>query len=218
MQSLQEYLIENIDEGKIWDSIKNWFKSLFDSDDKEYSRYSKGQNELSGANLTNYKNYLKDNFNKSQIKIHKLTDSELKEVVFPAGVMPSKEYNFGFYDFSDYKKDKNYKDSDYIGYMYNTKNVSDTAVLIQIKYDKVDIEIIKLQIVEEFENLLKLNDIIKMLIENKEIIGDYKNIIIKEKTNKNLFNQVINDCDFTKEFEEGENIAKLSLHKKYLDE
>ena len=128
--------------------------------------------------------------------------------------MPSKEYNFGFYNFIDYKKDKLYKDSDYIGYMYNTKNVSDTGVLIQIIYNSTNIEIIKLQVVEEFENLLSISDILNMFIKNKEIMKDYKNIIVKEKVNKDLFNQFINDCDFTKEFEEGESFAKFTLNKK----
>lgn len=213
MQTLQSYLIDNIDEGKIWNAIKDWFKDLF-NDNKKYSRYATGKNELSGSNLTNYKEYLQENFDKKSLKLYKLNDRELKEVVYPGGVMPSKEYNFGFYEFLDYKEDKNYKDSEYIGYLYNTKDVSDAAVLLQIKYSNVYIEIIKLQIIEEFEKLLTIEDIIKLLSKNKEIINNYKYIVVNESTNKNLFNQVINDCKFKKEFEEGESLAKLSLYKK----
>lgn len=216
MQSLQEYLIENIDEGKIWDSIKDWFKSLFDSkSNKQYSRYVDvdDENYISGSNLNNYKSYLKDNFDKNDIKLKDLTDVELKKVVFPGGVEPSKEYDFGFYDFIDYKNDEYYKESNYIGLLYNNDDVSDTSALVQIKYNDEELEIIKLQIINEFENILSISDIINMIIKNKEIINNCKFITVNETINKNLYNKVINDCKFKKEYDDKSksNIGKLEV-------
>ena len=210
MQSLQEYLIENIDEGKIWDSIKGWFKSLFDSEDKEFSRYTK--NSLKGAKLNKYREYLEENFSKEKVIIKKLTDSELKEIVYPCGIMPDKEFNFGFYNFVDYKQNKYYKDSDYIGYMYNTKNVSDTLVLIQIKFNTDNtVELINLQINDDFSKVITFKDVINMLIKDK-VIENYKIIVVKEQVNKDLYNQTINDCNFNKEQKNGENISILTIN------
>ena len=218
MQSLQGYLEQNINEGELWDSIKQWFKDLFDPEsDKQYSRYvdSEDENHLSGSNLSNYKDYLENNFNKENIQIKVLNDKELKKVVYPAGVEPNKEDGIGFYEFIDYAEDKNHKGSTYIGFLYNTKEVSDTPALIQVKYDTETFEIIKLQIIEEFENELSISDIINIISKKQEIIKNCTSIIVNETTNKELFNQVINDCNFKKIYskESDSNIAKLSLKK-----
>ena len=210
MQSLQEYLIENIDEGKIWDSIKGWFKSLFDSEDKEYSRYTKDC--LKGNKLNKYHKYLDETFSKDKVTIKKLNDSELKEIVYPCGVMPNKEFNFGFYEFIDYKTNKYYKESDYIAYIYNTENVSDSLVLIQVKFNTDNtLELINLQIADDFSNLISFEEVINMLVKSKAI-ENYKIIIVKEKVNKDLYNHTINDCNFNKEQKDGENISTLNIN------
>ena len=62
MITLQEYLIEHLDEGKIWDSIKGWFKSLFEPSEKEFDRYGKEENRIEGEKLVKFKKYLEENF------------------------------------------------------------------------------------------------------------------------------------------------------------
>ena len=138
MITLQEYLIEHLDEGKIWDSIKNWFKNLFEPSDKE---------------------------------------------------------------------------SDYFGLVYETSNVKDTACLVNSKNNGDDIEIIKLQVIQEFLKYLPVKNVIKLLKESNEFTNGAKRLVVKEKKNKDLYNQVINDCKFEKLYEKDENIAALKLNE-----
>ena len=66
MKSLQEYILENVDneinEGNIWNSIKNWFKKLFEPSDRQFDRWNP-DNKISGENLERYTQYIENTFN-----------------------------------------------------------------------------------------------------------------------------------------------------------
>jgi len=211
MITLQEYLLENLDEGKIWDSIKDWFKSLFEPSDKEFDRYGDEKNRIEGENLVKFKKYLEDNFSEEYIKIQEFNDlKNLNKIIYPNGIEPNKEENYGFYEFTGELD----KETQYFGIIYDEKNVKDTACIINISKNKNDIEIIKLQVIQEFTKYLPIRNVIKLLKKSKEFIGESKRLVVKEKTNKNLYNQVINDCGFEKLYENDENIAALKLNEK----
>lgn len=210
MITLQEYLIENLDEGKIWDSIKGWFKSLFEPSDKEFDRYGKDTNRIEGGNLVKFKKYLEENFSEEYIKVQLFDDfKNLNKVIYPNGIEPNEEENFGFYEFTGELD----KETQYFGLVYDEKNVKDTACLVNSKPNKDDIEIIKLQVIQEFTKYLPIKNVINLLKKSNEFIGQSKRFIVKEKVNKNLYNQVINDCKFEKLYENDENIAALKLNE-----
>ena len=210
MITLQEYLIEHLDEGKIWDSIKNWFKSLFEPSDKEFDRYGKEENRIEGEKLVKFKKYLEENFSEEYINIQLFDNlKNLNKVIYPNGIEPNKEENFGFYEFTEELDDK----TQYFGLIYEDKNVKDTACLINSKINKEDIEIIKLQVIQEFIKYLPIKNVIKLLKKSNEFVGSAQRLTVKEKVNKNLYNQVINDCKFEKLYENDENIAALKLNE-----
>lgn len=210
MITLQEYLLENLDEGKIWDSIKGWFKSLFEPSDKEFDRYGKDNNRIEGSNLIKFKKYLEENFTEDAITIKKFDIKELNKAIRPNGIEPNQDEEFGFYEFSGKLNEK----TDYFGLVYDENKVKDTACIVNTKQNKDNIEIIKLQVIQEFIKYLPIRIVIKLLKNSNEFIGTNKIIIVKEKTNKDLYNQVINDCEFEKVYENDENIAKLEIKEK----
>ena len=210
MQSLQEYLLENLDEGKIWDSIKEWFKSLFEPSDKEFDRYGKETNRIEGGNLVKFKKYLEENFTEDNIKIQLFENQKnLNKVIYPNGIEPNEDEEFGFYEFTGELD----KESDYFGLIYEDSNVKDTACLVNSKSNSKDIEIIKLQVIQEFIKYLPIKNVIKLLKESNEFVNGAKRLVVKEKKNKDLYNQVINDCKFEKLYENEENIAVLKLNE-----
>ena len=210
MQSLQEYLLENLDECKIWDSIKEWFKSLFEPSDKEFDRYGKETNRIEGGNLVKFKKYLEENFTEDNIKIQPFENQKnLNKVIYPNGIEPNEDEEFGFYEFTG-ELDKK---SDYFGLVYEDSNVKDTACLVNSKSNNKDIEIIKLQVIQEFIKYLPVKNVIKLLKESNEFVNEAKRLVVKEKKNKDLYNQVINDCKFEKLYENEENIAALKLNE-----
>jgi len=212
MITLQEYLIEHLDEGKIWDSIKNWFKNLFEPSDKEFDRYGKDTNRIEGGNLVKFKKYLEDHFTEESINIKQFDQKSLNKIIRPNGIEPNEEEKFGFYEFSGKLDEKD--ESNYFGLIYEDKNVKDTSCLVNSKNNGNDIEIIKLQVIQEFTKYLHIKNVIKLLKSSKEFINNSNRLVVKEKVNKNLYNQVINDCDFEKLYENDENIAALKLNEK----
>lgn len=210
MITLQEYLLENLDEGKIWDSIKDWFKNLFEPSEKEFDRYSEDENGIEGENLVKFKKYLEDNFSEENIKIQKFENhKDLKKVIYPSGTEPNKDEEFGFYEFTGELD----KESDYFGLIYEDSSVKDTSSLVNSKTSGEDVEIIKLQVIQEFIKFLPVKNVIKLLKESNEFINGTKRLVVKEKKNKDLYNQVINDSKFEKLYENGENIAVLKLNE-----
>lgn len=216
MKSLQEYILENIDqnieEGKVWDAIKDWFKKIFEPSDKKFDRYNP-DNDLTGLTLDEYIEYLENNFNEKFLTFKKINKEELQKMVYPNGIEPNKDGEIGFYNFVDNVK----KDDDntlYFAFIYNEKNIKDTACLINSKTNNNNqIEILNIQILKEYIKYLPIKRIIGKIIKDDKFIESSKSIFIQEKTDKNIYNQLINDCGFTKEYdkEKNQNIAKKDL-------
>lgn len=218
MKSLQQYIYESIDndvnEGKIIDAIKNWFKSLFEPSDKQFNRFNE-DHALKGSNLSNYIDYLKENFEISKIKVNKIEDKKyLKDIVYPNGVEPNYEQQLGFYDFIDNANNEKDK-TQYIGLFFEDSECTDVPALINYKKEGEAINIIKIQIIKEFIDFISLNQLINLIKTEKEFIEDSKTLFIKKDTNKELYNKLVNDCNFKEEYDKSnnENIAKLSLEE-----
>lgn len=215
MKSLQTYILENIDqdinEGELWDSIKEWFKKLFEPTDKKFDRYNP-DSDINGIILDEYIQYLDEHFDKKYLKLKKLTKEDLKKIVYPNGKEPNEEDQIGFYKFID---DVNKKDdkSLYFGFIYDEKNIKDTSCLINIIYKDNKIEILNIQILKEFNKYLPLKKIISLLIKNETFIKNCSAIFIKETTDKEVYKQLINDSEFEKEFDKknNTNIATKNL-------
>lgn len=218
MKSLQQYIYESIDndvnEGKIIDVIKNWFKSLFEPSDKKFNRFDE-EHDLKGSNLSNYIDYLKENFEINKIKVNKIEDKKyLKDIVYPNGVEPNYEQQLGFYDFIDNVNNEKDK-TQYLGLFFEDSECTDVPALINYKKEEEAINIIKIQIIKEFIDFISLNQLIDLIKTEKEFIEDSKTLFIKKDTNKELYNKLINDCNFKEEYDKSnnENIAKLSLEE-----
>ena len=212
MKSLQEYLIENLDtiqEGAIWDAIKEWFKSLFEPSERPYDRY--GDEEITGATQEDYINYLKDNFNVSNCEIKLVDHKSLNKLINPKGIKPDLENKRGFYKFIDYGKDKNI---DWIAIIYKDEKTKDCPCLIKSKKGSDVLEILDLQFIYEYANIFKLSSLITLLKDNKEVLGkDIEKIIFKESSDSDIYKQLVNDCEFEEKFDKDENtnIATLSI-------
>lgn len=207
MKSLQQYLLENLDtieEGKIWDAIKNWFKELFEPSDRPYDRYNE-DNDISGANRENYISYLKDNFSIKNCEVKKVDKDDLKKIIYPNNHQPDLENKLGFYKFIDTKN------GNFYSIVYKDDQVKDTPVLIKVKEGEI-LEILDLQIISEFSNIFMLKDVIDLLVKSDDI-KNIKKIIFKENSDKDIYKQLINDCSFKEEFNdtENQNIAILEL-------
>lgn len=211
MKSLQEYILENVDndvnEGKIWDAIKDWFKKFFEPSDREFDRYNP-DNKISGMNLENYQKYLEDNFDIKDLKFKEIRKKDLKNIVYPNGEEPNKDGEIGFYNFIDNVNNK--KDTtEYFGFIYEDKNVKDSPCLINCIHEGDKIELLNIQIIKEFINLFSIKQAINLLLSIKDFKQNAKQIIFKENTNKSLYQQLINDNEFEETFdkENNQNIA-----------
>lgn len=203
MKSLQEYLLENIDEGKIWDSIKDWFKKLFEPSDREFDRYNP-DNKISGINLNNYQKYLDENFDSKNLKLQQLDKKSLKTIVYPNGEEPNEDGEIGFYKFIDnvnISKDN----TEYYGFIYDEKNAKDTACLINCKHNGNNIELLNIQVIKEFMTLFPIKNALKLLLSIKQFTQEANQVIFKETTDKTLYKQLINDCEFESQYDKENN-------------
>ena len=62
-------------------------------------------------------------------------------------------------------------------------------------------------------NIFTLKDLIKVIKEDESFKKSYNEIIFKESSDKDIYKQLINDCEFESEFDNelDTNIAKLSI-------
>jgi len=218
MKSLQQYIyehVDNVNEGEIWDAIKNWFKNFFDSSDKKFNRYD-SEEGLTGSNLSNYIDWLQDNFEISDTQLRKIIDhKELKKIVYPNGIEPNYEEKLGFYEFIDNVSDKE-DETEYWGLFYSNDECNDTIAIVNILRNGNVIEILNIQIIKEFIDLVPLQKLIDILKSNKEFMSTSSIFQIKKEKNKELYNKLINDCNFKEEYDKNnnENVAKLNIEKK----
>ena len=189
MKRLQDYILEEleynneINEGKVWNAIKKWWNKLFySSGDKTYDRYSK---DFDSDLCNEYVTELKNKFSLNNVRIKKIVNNQaLHEIVNPNGTKPDIKKNTGFTDFIDETISKDYV---IYGISYITDDISDTAALIKVKNCDSSfkefsnyLEILKIQIINEFTNVLSVNDILNKFA--KSIINDGFNINIMTKT------------------------------------
>lgn len=204
MKSLQEYILEEleynneINEGKIWNAIKKWWNNLFySSGDKTYDRYSK---DFDSDLRNEYVIELKNKFSLNNIRIKKIVNNQaLREIVNPNGVKPDIKKNTGFTDFVDETISKDYV---IYGISYITDDISDTAALIKVKNCDSSfkefsnyLEILKIQIINEFANVLSINEILNKFA--KSIVNDGFIYKYNDK-NKELYNVLLDECKFNK--------------------
>lgn len=204
MKRLQDYILEEleynneINEGKVWNAIKKWWNKLFySSGDKTYDRYSK---DFDSDLCNEYVTELKNKFSLNNIRIKKIVNNQaLREIVNPNGVKPDIKKNTGFTDFIDETISKDYV---IYGISYITDDISDTAALIKVKNCDSSfkefsnyLEILKIQIINEFTNVLSVNDILNKFA--KSIINDGFIYKYNDK-NKELYNVLLDECNFNK--------------------
>ena len=202
MKSLQDYILEEleynneINEGKIWNEIKKWWNNLFySSGDKTYDRYSK---DFDSDLRNEYVIELKNKFSINNIRIKKIVNNQaLREIVNPNGVKPDIKKNTGFTDFVNETISKDYV---IYGISYITDDISDTAALIKVKNCDSSfkefsnyLEILKIQIINEFANVLSVNDILNKF--EKSIVNDGFIYKYNDK-NKELYNVLLDKCNF----------------------
>ena len=202
MKSLQDYILEEleynneINEGKIWNAIKKWWNNLFySSGDKTYDRYSK---DFDSDLRNEYVIELKNKFSINNIRIKKIVNNQaLREIVNPNGVKPDIKKNTGFTDFVNETISKDYV---IYGISYITDDISDTAALIKVKNCDSSfkefsnyLEILKIQIINEFANVLSVNDILNKF--EKSIVNDGFIYKYNDK-NKELYNVLLDKCNF----------------------
>jgi len=224
MKTLQEYLLEqyevyndNIQEGEVWDAIKNWFKNLFEPNKElKFDRYNfddEYEGEFKSDKLEEYKQYIENNFDLKNCKVKQINLKELKNIVCPNNIKPNESDEYGFYNFLE-NVDKNIKDQLYFGIIYLDKEVKDTIALISIENNNGIFNIIKYQIIKEYQNKLTIKLLIN-IFENSDIFKkNCQALVCKKTTDNNLYNQLINDCDFNKETINNENIAIKKYNKK----
>lgn len=204
MKRLQDYILEEleynneINEGKIWNAIKKWWNNLFySSGDKTYDRYSK---DFDSDLRNEYVIELKNKFSLNNIRIKKIVNNQaLREIVNPNGTKPDIKKNTGFTDFIDETISKDYV---IYGISYITDDISDTAALIKVKNCDSSfkefsnyLEILKIQIINEFTNVLSVNDTLNKFA--KSIINDGFIYKYNDK-NKELYNVLLDECKFNK--------------------
>ena len=204
MKRLQDYILEEleynneINEGKVWNAIKKWWNKLFySSGDKTYDRYSK---DFDSDLCNEYVTELKNKFSLNNVRIKKIVNNQaLHEIVNPNGTKPDIKKNTGFTDFIDETISKDYV---IYGISYITDDISDTAALIKVKNCDSSfkefsnyLEILKIQIINEFTNVLSVNDILNKFA--KSIINDGFIYKYNDK-NKELYNVLLDECNFNK--------------------
>lgn len=217
MQSLQDYILESyedVNEGKVWDSIKKWFSNLFTPSSKKYDRFAKDFDDKTNAD---YITYLKSSFNEKHLTVKKITsNSILQKVIHPLNTTPSKVENRGFWKFADfeYKNESferlfmfEYEDGvatkDVIALIYSTayKDVPEFEKFFEIK---------KLQILPDLEEILTLPKLIKVY--KKFIVTTTRDqmdgIYIAKNSDPDLYQKLINDCGFEKVTINSRNYAK----------
>ena len=209
MKSLQQYLLEeleyndsNIQEGAIWDAIKNWFKSIFDPSDRPYDRY--GDEDITGATKQDYISYLQDNFAIDNCEVKMVDKKTLRKLINPKGVKPNQDTKEGFYKFMDIESNKSLT---WISIIYKDEKTKDCPAIIKSKIvNEKTLEILDFQIISEYVNVFKVHQLFTLLKENiSNISSEINKIIFKESSDKSIYNQLVNDCNYNSEFDKDDN-------------
>lgn len=202
MKQINEYINENLEtnlikEGAIWKAIKNWFKKLFSSDDNDYffkpskKKYDRFKDDGKYINSHNqeYTKYIKSNFEFKYISVGKKRAKLIQDII-----NNHQEFNFKI------NEDHTY----FIGAFFDN-NVKDVVFIIDGYQDENDTvyEIYNIYIIEDYKQNIKIKDIIDILLNKKEeirfsaeSIQKLQKLYILEKNNKELYKQLIKECNF----------------------
>ena len=214
MKHIQYYINENlqndlINEGKILQAIKSWFKKLFEPTDKKYDRF-RDHGQSIKKHLKEYKELINKEFDFRHIVHGPISYKDIKE-------------QFEIYKGYDIELNKDHK---YFEGFWVNKLVRDSIYLVDLgditkddDFENLSVyEILQILIKEEFKDKINIQNIINIMIDNEKNIkyntpiSDFgQKVIIKEKTNKDIYNIAINKCGFK---EDEQNNEKIAFYKK----
>ena len=190
-----------INEG-FWSNLTKWFDKFFSISDKDFDRYGKD-----GIDAIEYNKYLTDNFRKRYLSLKKINENILSNILYPNDSQPSEQSNQGFWDFLD---EPIKPTGHYYMLTYEDKHCKDVVALIKVNeylqlYNNCA-ELIKIQILDEFQRFVSFKTVIEYLYEDVSIT--HNGLFVKQSQNKKLYEYVINDCNYTKgRYMTSENIA-----------
>jgi hypothetical protein len=244
MIPLQDYIKEidisnnyYVNEEGVWQKIKNWFKGLFSfskDDDEDYYDWFSGDNnsdkiknarKLKGTEKNEYEEIVKANFKGKDCKIVPIKDEKVyKGIISPEGATPDEKTNTGFWKYIDqpFKNDKvelyHYAVC-WIGAESKKKDSKaflDYPALITFYRHGYNINILRMQILKEYDNILNYEDLIKLIEKNvPTLFRKAKYIQFAEKNDKDVYEKLINDCEFESEYNNKleTNIAYIKITK-----
>lgn len=222
MKTLQDYILESIEndklnEGKIWDALKKWWNNLFEPSTKKYDKYA---GKMDNIAQHDYEQKINDSFDIKNISMRQIDPASLDKIVKPNGEEPNKLDNTGFWKFVDEQIKTNNPDIKIYGFIYEDSDIKDTCALIKVNTTKDNIiddyiEIKNLQIINYYNKVFPLTKLIDNIKHNMVKFFDKSSgLFIKKTTDKDLYEKLVNDCDFVKETINGNiNIAKLDIKK-----
>lgn len=206
MRTLQDYILESIEndeinEGKIWNAIKKWWNDLFEPTDKKYDRYA---SKMDNVTQQEYKEKIKNTFKTNNITIKQIDPKSLNTIIKPNGEEPNKETNTGFWKFTNERVVTANADTKFYAFIYEDSDIKDTIALLKVDtsnngFLEKYVEILNLQIIDYFYNVFSIDKMIKFIKDNSvKLFADKTGIFIKKKTDKELYEKLINDCEFEK--------------------
>lgn len=217
MKQINEYINENInhnliEEGKIWNAIKSFFKKIFEPNDnyylfkysnKKYDRF-KNDGEYIAKHDDEFKKYIENNFTFECVSVGIKKPEKVQEII-------------NIHDKLNFTINENHKY--YIGYFIDRKTKDICFIIDGYKSEDIkDYYITDFHIVEEYNKYISNKDIIDLLLNQKKECKfneiDLKKIFIKEKDNKKLYKTLIKDCKFQKDNNQSDNVAFLQKENK----
>lgn len=198
MKTLQQYMSAEIKginvyitEG-FWSNIVKWLDKFFSSSDKKFDRYKQ-----EGFDLTEYSSYLNEHFRKRRLKLKPVEEEVLSNIVCPNDIKPDEKSDSGFWDFEYEPMDPQ---GNYYSLIYEDSDCKDVVALIkineEIKLYNNCAELIKIQILKEFQEFISIKDVIDFI---KNQLGvSHNGLFVKKNENKDLYEYTINDCGFEK--------------------
>ena len=244
MVPLQDYIKEieisenyYVNEAGIWQKIKDWFKGLFSfnkNDNEDYYDWFSGVNnsdkvrnarKLKGSEKKEYDDIVKTNFKGKDCKIIPIKDEKVfKGIISPKGAEPDEKSNSGFWKFVD----QPFKNEKTELYHYavcwvaaedkkkDSKAFLDYPALITFYRHGYDVNILNMQILKEYDNILNYGNLISLIEKNvPSLFRKAKYIQFFEKNDKDIYEKLINDCDFESEYNNKleTNIAYIKITK-----
>ena len=244
MVPLQDYIKEieisknyYVNEAGVWQKIKDWFKGLFSfskDNDEDYYDWFSGENnsdkvrnarKLKGDEKKKYDDIVKTDFKGKDCKIIPIKDEKVfKGIISPEGAEPDEKSNSGFWKFVD----QPFKNEKTELYHYavcwvaaedkkkDSKAFLDYPALITFYRHGYNVNILNMQILKEYDNILNYEDLIKLIEKNvPSLFRKAKYIQFFEKTDKDIYEKRINDCNFESEYNNKleTNIAYIKITK-----